>query len=152
HLDLEARERELTEALDQQTATSEILRVISRSPTALQPVLKAVAKRAAHLCDANDVVIVRVDDNVSRLAAHYGPLVTIAEDEPMPIRPDLVSGRAIIERRVVHIPDVLREADSEFAGARAYASRFGYRTNLAIPMLREGEAIGAMIIRRIAVR
>jgi signal transduction histidine kinase len=150
--ELESRNRDLTEALEQHTATSEILRVISSSPTDLQRLLDAVAQRAAHLCDANDVVIVRVEGDVSKLAAHHGTLVTIASGEPMPIQRDLVSGRAIIDRRIVHIPDVLREPDSEFAGAKAYAARFGYRTNLAVPMLREGNAIGALILRRVDVR
>ena len=73
---LESRERELAESLAQQTATSEILRVISRSPTAIQPVLDAVTESAARLCDAFDAVIFRRDDDRLRLVAHHGQFPT----------------------------------------------------------------------------
>jgi GAF domain-containing protein len=150
--EVEALKLKLAQAEEQQSATREILRGISSSPADLQRLLHAVAERAAYLCDANDAVIVRVDGDVFRLAAHYGTLTTITSEEPIPIQRDLASGRAIIDRRVVHVPDVLTEPDSEFAGAKAYAARFGYRTNLAVPMLRNGIAIGAMVIRRVEVR
>ena len=72
--ELQDRNRQLTEALEQQTATSEILRVIASSPTDIQPVLDVVAENAARLCEANDSVIQRLDANVLRRVAHYGPI------------------------------------------------------------------------------
>jgi len=150
--ELQTRNRDLTEALEQQTATSEILRVISRSPTDLQPVLDAVAESAARLCDANDATIFRVDGDAFRSAAHFGSIPTSSVEERIPILRDIVTGRAILDRSVLHIADVLAESDSDFGGSKAYAARFGYRTMLAVPMLREGTAIGTIAIRRAEVR
>ena len=150
--ELQTRNRDLTEALEQQTATSEILRVISSSPTDLQPVLDAVAESAARLCDANDATIFRVDGDAFRTAAHFGSIPTSSVDDRIPLLRDIVTGRAILDRSVLHIADVLAESDSDFAGSKAYAARFGYRTMLAVPMLREGAAIGTIAIRRAEVR
>ena len=152
--ELQTRNRDLTEALEQQTATSEILRVISSSPTDLQPVLEAVAQSAAKLCDAADVTIHRADTGAAafRTVAHYGSITAPPSNELIPLRRDLISGRAFLDRCVVHIPDVLAERGGEFDGARDYASRFGHRTYLAVPMLREGNAIGVIAIRRAEAR
>ena len=149
---VEERTRDLSEALEQQTATSEILRVISSSPTDLQPVLDAVAENAARVCGASDALIFRVEGDSCGLAARYGPLPVATPDELRPIRRDLSIGRAILERRIVHIPDILAEPDAEFALAKTYAASTGFRTALAAPMLRKGEAIGAILIRRIDVQ
>jgi len=146
--ELEERNKSLTEALEQQTATSEILRVISSSPTDLQPVLDAVAENAGHLCGGDAVGILRVDGNGLRLGAAWGPLRAIRVDETIPIRRDFINGRAILDRKVVHIPDFLMESDDEFAGAKAYALRLGYQAALAAPMLREGVPIGVILIER----
>jgi signal transduction histidine kinase/HAMP domain-containing protein len=148
---VEERTRDLSEALEQQTATSEILRVISSSPTDLQPVLDAVAENAARVCSASEALIFRVEGDIYRIAARYGSLPVVAMGE-VPIRRDMVSGRAIIERHVVHVPDLLAETDEEFALARRRATEVGFRTALATPMLRKGEAIGAILIRRVEVQ
>src|SRR5262249_50092184 len=142
----EALKLRLAQAEEQQTATSEILRVISNSPTDVQPVLDAVAKSAARLCDANDVVIHRVQGDSYAAAAHYGSLPS--GSEKVPLRRDFVPGRAIIDGCVVHVPDLLAVPESEFAGARAYALEIGYRTMLAVPIVRAGEAIGTISMRR----
>jgi GAF domain-containing protein len=146
--ELEARNRDLTEALDQQTATSEILRVISSSPTDLGPVMDAVAENAARLCDASDAQILRADGETITLVASYGSLPTISR-EPRPISRRLVGGRAIIDRVTLHIPDVTLVQD-EFPDSSTVP--LGVRTALAIPLLREGTAIGVIMIRRMEVR
>ena len=145
---LEERNAALTEALEQQTATSEILRVISSSPTDLQPVLDAVAENAARLCDARDAGILSVQGDQLKVVASHGQISGADSDEFIPIRRDSVSGRAIIDGVVVHIPDLLLASDVEFRSAKEYGQRFGYRTVLSIPMLRETNVIGAINVRR----
>ena len=147
---LDARNHELAEALEQQTATAEILEVISRSQTALQPVLDAVAEHAARVCGANDGTIRLVDGGVQKLAAHFGPAAHTADS--LPLDRGSSSGRAILERRPVHIHDVLAVAETEFPISRALQPHSGDRTILAVPLLREDEAIGAILIRRQEVR
>jgi signal transduction histidine kinase/putative methionine-R-sulfoxide reductase with GAF domain len=147
---LEARNRDLTEALDQQRATADILGVISRSQTALQPVLDAVAESAARVCGANDGTIRLVDGDVQKLAAHFGPAAHTADS--LPLDRGSSSGRAILERRTVHLHDVLAVADTEFPISRALQPLSGDRTILAVPLLRDGKAIGAILIRRQQVR
>jgi len=145
--DLEARNRELTEALEQQTATAEILGAISSSPTNLQPVLDIVAKNAALVCGGYDAVVQLLDDGMVRVAAHYGPIPrTIAATRAL--ARTYATGRAMVDREPVHIRDVLAPEADEFAHLRAAAQRAGYRTLVAVPMLREGAAIGALTMRR----
>jgi two-component system NtrC family sensor kinase len=137
---------QVTESLEQQTATAEILRVISSSPTDLQPVLDAVAERAARLCSADDVKIHVVDGNTLRLAAQLGP---IPANEARPITPTRPIGRAVLERRTIHVHD-MQAALEEYPDA-ASVRAFGTRTSLATPLLREGVAIGVIQIRRLEV-
>jgi GAF domain-containing protein/CheY-like chemotaxis protein len=150
--ELESRNRDLSEALEQQTVTSDILRVISSSPTDLQPVLATIAESAARLCNASDADLLRVDGDCYTSAAHHGPIPTLSGRERLSIRRDLGPGRAVIDRCIVHVADLLAESEAEFGGAKALAARFGYRTILAAPMMREGTAIGAIHLRRTEVR
>src|SRR5262245_23645614 len=101
--ELEARHADLTEALEQETATAAILQVISSSPTDVQPVLDAVAESAARLCDAQDSLIHRVDGETMRLMAHWGGVKYGATSDVRPVSPRTHSGRAILERRVIHM-------------------------------------------------
>ena len=149
---LEERNAALTEALEQQTATSEILRVISSSPANLQPVLDSVAERAAKLCDASDAYVLRVEGESYRVVAQYGSLPTVPAEERFLIGRDLVAGRAILDRETVQVPDILAESAAEYERAKAMGARIGYRSVLVTPMLREGIAIGAIGIRRIEAR
>ena len=149
--ELETSNSELREALDQQTATSEILRVITSSPTDLQPVLNAIAESAARLCSAKDAVIRLVEGNVLRMAAHQGPIPFFAAAE-LPIDRGSITGRAVVEGRPVHIEDLLAVAATEFPRIfLASAESKGDRTQLAVPLMREGVAIGAILIRRTTV-
>src|SRR6266481_8497168 len=117
--ELEARNRDLTEALEQQTATAEILRVISTSPTNLQPVLDTVVASAARFCGAYDVTLFQVDGDTLRIPAHYG-LIPVPESRSIPLVRGAVTGRAVLERRVVHLADILTETE-EFPDAATYA-------------------------------
>jgi two-component system, NtrC family, sensor kinase len=143
--------RENTELQEQQTATGEILRVISSSPTNIEPVLDAVAEHAARVCGADDAVIFRVDGTTLRRVAHHGSIPPGAPAE-RPLDNDTVSGRAVLDRRVVHVPDIEDDRGNEFPAARTFARQRGIRTHLAAPLLREGTAIGVILIRRLDVR
>jgi GAF domain-containing protein len=143
--------QELKEALEQQTATSEILGVIASSPTDIQPVLDAVAKNAAGVCGSYDALIRLVEGDKLRLAAHYGP-VQPGFGLEQPLTRDSVGGRAVIDRELIHIEDLMAVAATEFPEAVSAVERMGGHTLLAAPLLREGVAIGVIFIRRTEVR
>jgi signal transduction histidine kinase len=149
---VEDRTRELTESLEQQTATSEILGVIASSHTDVQPVLDAVAERAARLCDANDVQIFQLEGDFHRRVASFGPLPAPELTELFPVNRNMVSGRSILERRSIHVHDLATEIDTEYPASKIYLERFGTRTILAMPLLREGVPLGGIVIRRKEVR
>ena len=142
--------RELTEALEQQTATSEILRVIASSLTNLQPLLDTMAENAAKLCDATDAVIFRVDNDLYKPAASYGSVPVPERDQSRPIGRDYVPGRAMIDRQTIHLHDLATEPEDDLPAP--HARSLGVRTILATPLLREGIPIGAIMIRRMEVR
>src|SRR5215472_3957502 len=146
--ELEARNRDLTEALEQQTATAEILRVISTSPTNLQPVLDTLAASAARFCGSYDGSIFRLDGNTLRLGAHHGPLDSHPVGLEVPLVRGAVMGRSILDREAVHVVDLQAETE-EFPEGSAIARRLGFHTLLSVPLLREGVAIGAIGLRRI---
>jgi len=148
--ELEACNQDLTEALEQQTATAEILRVISNSPTDLQPVLDAMAERAARLCAAYDAVILQLDGEVLRRVAHHGPIAA-PPALALPATPDTVGGRTVLDRRPIHVADLQVET-KEFPVGSAAARQLGFRTVLGVPLLREGAAIGVIYIRRTEVQ
>src|SRR5262249_14149300 len=131
----------------------EILQVISSSPTDVQPVLDAVADNAARLCDAPDVVILRLDEDTLTMAAHIGPFgLTIPPDFRLPITRGSVSGRAFVDRHTVHVRALAAEADTEFPQGKALQQRFGHHTMLATPLLREGVPLGVISVLRTEVR
>ena len=138
--------RDLTESLEQQTATSEILRVISTSPTELQPVLDAVVKSAVRFCGAHDAELYRLDGTDLKVAAHHGP-ISAPMSRLIPVVRGTVAGRAVLELRAVHVADLQAEVE-EFPVGNALAREFAFRTGLAVPLLREGMAVGTINLRR----
>src|SRR5262245_9039656 len=146
---VEELRRQLAEALETQTATAAILRVIASSPGDLTPVLSAVAESAARLCDAFDaLVMLRKGDELHTLA-HHGP---IPARPGGPIARDWVNGRAFLDRTPVQVAD-LTTAGADFPRGQAMAVRDGFRTSLAIPLQRQkGEPVGAICVRRTEVR
>jgi GAF domain-containing protein len=148
--ELQTRNRDLSEALEQQTATSDILRVIASSPTDLQPVLDAIAESAARLCEANDALIVQIDGDSLKRVAHYGPMEASLGRGPRTIDRNSVPGRTIVDRQTLHIHDLAAIPEEEFSAQ--FARQTGVRTLLATPMMREEIPIGAIVIRRTEVR
>jgi two-component system, NtrC family, sensor kinase len=146
---LTAAHAQVSESLEQQTATSEILRVISSSPTDLQPVLDAVAHSAARLCNANDALIYRLEGDRLELVAKFGPIPSATGS--LPLTRGLATGRAVIDRQTLHIEDIATQLD-EFPDAEVYVRRFNHHTLLITPLLREGVALGVIAIRRTEVR
>jgi len=144
----EELERELAEAREQQVATAEILKVISSTPTDLERVFAEIAASAARLCDAYDAVIRQVDGEVLRLVAHQGP---IPVPGAVPLSRGVITARAILDRRTIQVADIQAETD-EYPETSDIARRLGYRTSLTVPLIRGGEAFGAIAIRRTEVR
>ena len=147
---VDERTRELTNSLEQQTAISEILRVISASPTDVRPVLEAVAERAAQLCDAPFARMMLVDGHVLRSVADYSVERGLDSEPatPVPLDRTSVTGRAAIDRETVHHADIVPLLDSEFPGARENVLRLGCRAVLAVPLMREGGAYGGIFLYR----
>jgi len=148
---------ELRESLQQQTATADVLKTISRSTFDLQRVLDALVGSAARLCEAFDCgVFLRQDDHL-RLEAHYGQIPTeVAElshskTNTWPIERGWVTGRAFVDRQPIHIHD-LQDCVDEFPDGAKMARILGHRTILAVPLLRDNEAVGAIFIRRMEVK
>ena len=127
--------QELKESLEQQTATSEILGVIASSPTDIQPVLDAVAKNAASLCEATDAVILRIEGDSLERVANYGAIPAGAERYRLTRA--FPTTRAILDRQTIHVHDIVAEIETEYPEARMPQQLTGTRTLLAVPLLRE---------------
>jgi two-component system, NtrC family, sensor kinase len=143
--------RERDEGLEQQRAISDILRVISNSPNDVQPVLDSVAEHTAPICEAQVVDIAIVNNEVFLIAASFGELGRLSCGESLPLDRSSVTGRSICDLQPVHVTDA-QNAGDEFPLGRELAIKFGHRTMLSVPLVREGRALGAILVRRTEVR
>src|SRR5262249_22000152 len=142
---------QVTESLEQQMATAEILRVIASSPMDLQPVLDAVAESAARLCDSLDAQVFRVEGDTLCLAASFGVIPGLVAGERLHLTRGWVTGCAILDRQTVHVHDLHAEP-CQFPESSTLAMRYGHRTMLAVPLLRGNTALGVITMRRAEVR
>ncbi len=150
--DVQTRTRDLTESLKQQTATADVLKVISRSAFDLQTVLDTLVASAARLCDADQGTITRqIDGRFYRAATHGFSAEFTEQIRNLPVQFDRgsASGRALVEGKIIHIPDVKADPDYTFVQALTLG---GFRTALGVPMLREGVPIGVLALTRKEVR
>src|SRR5262245_8622867 len=141
---------QVSESLEQQTATSEILRVISSSPTDLQPVFDTIIASAVKLCEAYSGILVRVEDGLIHRVAGIGPHrespESVRRTFPRPLDPTTALGQAILERRVNQLPDT--ESSTAAPVVRDAARAVGFRAELSVPMIRDGEPIGGIAVTR----
>ncbi|GGI34041.1 GAF domain-containing protein [Bradyrhizobium guangdongense] len=148
--EVQSKTRDLSEALMYQTGSANILKVIASSPTDVEPVLRTIVESACDLCQAYDAVLVLKEGCDLVVRAHHGPIgmgtQTWTDDRTS------VSGFAIAERVPIHMHDVLSEEGKNFPVAQAMSRQDGCRTLLAVPMMSEGESIGAIVLRRAEVQ
>src|SRR5262245_46796804 len=143
---LQTRNRELVEAQEQQTATAEILRVISSSPTSLEPVLDALVGSAVRFCAADDATIQRLEGDGLRVVAHHGP-ISAPVGLVGPVHGTVI-GRSVEGGRAVHVAGLQVETEA-FPEGSAIARELGYRAILSVPLLRAGEPLGVILLRRV---
>ena len=147
--EVQAKTRDLSEALTYQTGSANILGVIASSPTDVEPVLKAIVESACELCEAYDALVRLRDGNGLAFGAHHGPLPVSFES--LPISKKSTAGLAVIGKKAVHVHDLLSPEGDKFPHAQALAREHGEHTILSVPLLRENDSIGAIILRRLEV-
>ena len=148
--EVQAKTRDLSEALTYQTGSANILKVIASSPTDVGPVLNAIVESACELCDANDAIVYLKEGDHLGYKAHHGP-IPVVFGEKRAVNRDYVAGRSVVDRMPIHVSDVFSEEGAEFPEARELSRSLGVRSILCAPMLRENESIGAILLRRTEV-
>src|SRR5499427_7503343 len=139
-------ERQLSESLEQQAATSEVLQIISSPQTSVTAVLDAVAADAVRLCEARNATIYLRDGDAVVIHAQYGPLRGGQIGTRRALNNDWVAGRAVREARTIHVPDLF--TSDEYPRSREVALRYGHRATLAVPLIHNGTAVGSILVRR----
>ena len=147
--EVQAKTRDLSEALTYQTGSASILSVIASSPTDVGPVLKAIVESACELCEAYDAIVLLEDGDGLRISAHHGPIPL--DMERWPLSRNWVSGRAFLDRKPIHVHDLLSAEGDEFPDTQQRSARTGARSMLCVPLLREGKSIGTIVLRRTEV-
>ena len=150
--ELEARNRELTESLQQQTATADVLKVISRSAFDLQTVLDTLCESVVRLCDADHALLFQRDGEILHYAASFGLAAEVHarirdyfRSRPVPVDRGSITGRAALEARVVQVADVLADTEYAWSGAQEIGD---WRAALGAPLLREGRFVGVIFVAR----
>src|SRR5215510_7207638 len=141
---------ELVEAREQQAATGGILRAISNSPSNTHEIFQEIAATAARLCDAHDAGVLQCAGDHLRQVTHRGHIPELGQDT-LPLSRGLVIGRAVLDQTIIQVPDLQAETE-EYPLGSENARRLGHRTILAVPLIRDREAIGAIFVRRTEVR
>jgi len=144
--EVQAKTRDLSEALVYQTGSGNILKVIASSPTDVGPVLKAIVDSACELCEAYDAVVRLKNGDDLQLRAHHGPIPIDAAN--WRISRNWTAGRAVLDKKPVHVRDMQSAEGDEFPEAQKRAREQGHGTILSVPLLREGESVGAIVLRR----
>ena len=145
--EVQARTRELSEALTYQTASSNILGVIASSPTEVDPALHAIVESACKLCGAYDGTVLLKMGNDLHISAHHGPIRT--GQSARPINRDWVVGRSVVDKAPVQVSDFWSPEAAKFPEGQRQSREQGHRCTLSVPLLREGEALGAIALRRL---
>ncbi|MBR1087287.1 GAF domain-containing protein [Bradyrhizobium manausense] len=150
--EVQAKTRDLTEALAYQTGSGNVLKVIASSPTDINPVLEAIVESARELCESDDAVALLKEGESLRFSAHAGPIALRVGKRP--ISRNWTAGRAFVDQTPVHVHDMLSDEGAEFPDAREMGQATGasVRTVLSVPLLRGNESIGAILLRRTEVR
>src|SRR6516225_4047447 len=139
-------ERQLSESLEQQAATSEVLQIISSPQTSVTADLDAVAANAVRLCEALNATIYLRDGDAVVIHAQSGPLRGSQIGTRRALNNDWVAGRAVLEARTIHVPDLF--TSDEYPRSRERALRYGHRATLAVPLIHNGTAVGGILARR----
>jgi GAF domain-containing protein len=150
--ELRQRTTDLSESLEQQTATSDVLRIIASSPGDLQPVFQAIVESAAQLCETDYASIYRKEGDLVRHLATHGQVTTMPLGDVRPLASGSLSGRVILSRDIIHIADALALPETDYPDSRPAVERQGIRTCLGVPLMRGKTTLGAIVLRRMTVR
>jgi GAF domain-containing protein len=147
--EVQAKTGELTEALTYQTGSGNILKVIASSPTDVKPALKAIVESACELLEADDALVALKDGNDLVFKEQHGSIPVVWDR--IPISRDWAAGRAVVDCKAIYVHDLLSSEGEQFPGSQDFAHRTGVRAVLSVPLLRESESIGAIVLRRMEV-